>query len=281
MIPRNRIRPLFALTVVTALLAAFASLAGILRPRLYLPFTPETLLPGAMSQDIVSFLAALGLLVCLWSIRRGAQRAWLVWASLNGYLFYAYALDSFEQVYNPLYPVYIALTGLTLYSILFFFVWMDTEFLMRLDASRLPRRAIAAYLLLLVAMFVTVWLSLILPGIASQTPPDGASIFVMDLAFFLPLLVIIAVLLLRDRPLGASADAHRADQSRRAGLQRTAGRIAPAYVRASARVALGRHLRTDGPWQRSPRPAGIGARHPARRLHRRTGDRRPLAATSC
>ncbi len=203
MIPRNRIRPLFALTVVTALLAAFASLAGILRPRLYLPFTPETLLPGAMSQDIVSFLAALGLLVCLWSIRRGAQRAWLVWASLNGYLFYAYALYSFEQVYNPLYLVYIALTGLTLYSILFFFVWMDTDILMRLDASRLPRRAIAAYLLLLVAMFVTVWLSLILPGIASQTPPEGASIFVMDLAFFLPLLVIIAVLLFRDRPLGA------------------------------------------------------------------------------
>ena len=56
---------------------------------------------------------------------------------------------------------------------------------------------------MLVAMFVTVWLSLIIPGIQAQQPPDGATIFVIDLAFVLPLLAIVAVMLIRHQPMGA------------------------------------------------------------------------------
>lgn len=203
MVPRERQRPLFVLTVLTALATAFASAAGILRPQLYLPFTPEAILPGALSQDIFSLMAAVGLLICLWRMRRSAPRVWLLWASLNGYLFYAYALYAFEKIYNPLFLVYIAITGLTLYSLIFFFAWLDRGYVARIDATGLPRRAVAAYLLFLAAMFVMVWLSMILPGIAARVPPDGATIFVLDLAFFLPLLVIVAAYLLRRRPMGA------------------------------------------------------------------------------
>ena len=183
--------------------AAFTSLAGILRPALYMPFTPDKLLPGTVSQDIVSFLAALGLLASNWAIHRRIQRAWLLWVALLGYLFYAYALYSFDHIYNPLYLLYIALTGLALYSLIFFFMWLDPDTVVRLDLAKTPRLAIAVYLLMLVAMFVTVWLSLIIPGIQAQQPPDGATIFVIDLAFVLPLLAIVAVMLIRHQPMGA------------------------------------------------------------------------------
>ena len=101
-------RVLFLLTTATALLTAIASITGILSREIYLDFVSEAFLPGMLSQDIVSLFSAAGLVGALWMIRRGSQKAWLVWTGLNGYLFYAYALYSFERVYNPLYLVYIA-----------------------------------------------------------------------------------------------------------------------------------------------------------------------------
>ena len=125
MIPRDRIRPLSVLTFWRHCLRGIRLRRRHLAPGALPALHARSLLPGAMSQDIVSLMAAVGLLVCLWRMRRGAPRAWLVWVSLNGYLFYAYASIPFEQIYNPLYLVYIAMTGLTLYSLIFFFAWLD------------------------------------------------------------------------------------------------------------------------------------------------------------
>ncbi|NJL81093.1 MAG: hypothetical protein HC917_24060 [Richelia sp. SM2_1_7] len=87
MIPIERQTPLFILSGLTAAIASVISFVGILNNQIYLPFTPEELLPGVISQDIISLVASLGLLVCLVAIRRGAHRAWTVWLGLTGYFF--------------------------------------------------------------------------------------------------------------------------------------------------------------------------------------------------
>jgi hypothetical protein len=41
-------------------------------------------------------------------------------------------------------------------------------------------------------MFAGLWLSILLPSMATRVPPDGNAIFVQDLAFVLPLLAVTA-----------------------------------------------------------------------------------------
>jgi hypothetical protein len=53
-----------------------------------------------------------------------------------------------------------------------------------------------------VVLFVGLWLSILIPAMASHTPPEGSTIFVLDLAFFLPLSALEAVLLLGRSTLG-------------------------------------------------------------------------------
>ncbi|WP_289792097.1 hypothetical protein [Chlorogloeopsis sp. ULAP01] len=78
MIPQNRQTLLFILSCLTALITGVVAFVGIIQPNIYLRFVPQRLLPGVISQDIISLVASLGLLVCLVATKRGANRAWVI-----------------------------------------------------------------------------------------------------------------------------------------------------------------------------------------------------------
>lgn len=195
-------RLLTALSGVLALLAATAAGAGLADPSLYRPSTPDRLLPGVASQDLLTLVAAVGIVACLAVVRRGDRRAWLVWVGLVGYLLYAYALYAFEKVYNPLFLVYVAVLGLSLWCLVLFFRQADLGAVRPRPGRRPPRRVTAFVFLFLVVLFLALWLSLLLPAMATRTAPDGNAVFVLDLTFFLPLLAVEAGLLLRGTQLG-------------------------------------------------------------------------------
>ena len=197
-------KPVFVTTVLAAAAVLAASIAGIIDSGIYEGLVVEEFLPGTISQDIVSALSAAGLLICLVVVRRGSRRAWAVWLGLMAYILYAYGLYSFERIYNPFFPAYVAAFGLSLFSIILFFWRGDRRGLPSVSHDR--RRGIAIfvgiYLFALAAVFLAVWTSMIVPAVALRIPPPGNAIFVMDLSFFLPLLVIAAVMLLRSKPFG-------------------------------------------------------------------------------
>jgi hypothetical protein len=195
-------RVLFTLSGLVAVLVLGVAGYSLVDLDVYRSSTPDSLMPGAASQDLVSLLAAIGLLLCIILLRRGLEKAWLIWVGLLGYLFYAYALYCFEGVYNQLYLFYIAILGLVIYALIIFFMYADLGTIHPQPGKKPPRRATAVLLLLLVVMFVFLWLTILLPAMRDRAAPDGGTIFVLDLAFFLPLLVIEATLLFRSEPLG-------------------------------------------------------------------------------
>jgi hypothetical protein len=202
MINKENYKVLFRLSVISSLLAAIVSLSGITNIQIYSPITPNDLLPGAMSQDIVSLISAIGIVISIRQIIRGSNLAWLAWLGFTGYLLYAYAIYSFDRVYTNFFLLYIAVFGLSLYSIILFFIYSD---LSKFDFSKnkkLPRKSVGVYFLLLVIMFLMVWLSIVVPAILNNKPPEGNSIFVLDLSFFLPLLTIGAFQLFAKKPFG-------------------------------------------------------------------------------
>lgn len=191
---------LLRLSDAAAVLTLAAVAAALLLPDPYAA-VPDHLRPGAWSQDTISAPAALVLLVVNGRLRQGWAKGWLIWAGLIGYLIYAYGLYSFDRVMNPAYPLYLAvLAASTLVLVLF---------VRAVDPGRLtgapgppPRRAVAGLFGLLVGLFTALWLSQLLPAMAARQSLPGQTIFVLDLAFALPLTGLTAWLLWRAHPVG-------------------------------------------------------------------------------
>jgi hypothetical protein len=189
------------MTFMIALFAIVAAVSGIAVQDLY-SSVPAHLMPGTISQDIVTLIAGFGLVWAWRSARRGSPAAALIWLGLIGHIAYAYGIYAFEGVYNTLYLVYVAIFGLCLYSAILLFALLDKSAFKAIDRTALPRRPIAIALILLATMFLVLWLSIIIPAMVAGQKPEGATIFVFDLAFVLPLLVIAAILTWRGHWFG-------------------------------------------------------------------------------
>ena len=195
---------LLRLSDTAAILALAAVGAALILPDPYAA-VPDHLRPGAWSQDTISAPAALALLAVNARLRPPIKRAWgkgwLLWAGLVGYLFYAYALYSFDAVLNPAYPLYLGIMALALLALVLFLRAVDPARL-RATISPPPRRAVALLFALLVVLFTGLWLAQLLPAMAARQPLPGQTIYVLDLAIALPLTGLTAWLLWRGHPVG-------------------------------------------------------------------------------
>lgn len=123
------------------------------------------------------------------------------------YLTYNATLLVYATPFNELFLAYVALLGLSLWSLVSSL--LDPLPILEPDA-RLPRRGIAAFILTVVALNALAWLRFVVPDLGEDPPGflDGTGlttnpIYVQDLAVWLPALAIVAVLLWKRRPSGA------------------------------------------------------------------------------
>jgi hypothetical protein len=189
--------------LLSSLAAGFSVLAAALGLRdvgLYSPMIPTRMIPGAVSQDILTLAVAAALALLSPALARGGTaRLWAVWLGLLGYLIYGYGLYAFETLVNPLFLLYIATFSASLWAVLVFFARADRRML---KAAAPPRRLTATLFGFLLALFGVLWLSILIPAMQTRTPPDGATIFVFDFSFVLPALGFAAVMLWRGSPWG-------------------------------------------------------------------------------
>lgn len=162
---------------------------------------PDHLRPGAWSQDTISAPAALALLAVNTRLRQGWAKGWLIWAGLIGYLIYAYGLYSLDRVMNPAYPLYLGVLATSVFAAVLFVRAVEPSALSTTTHPP-PRRAVAGLFGLLVMLFAALWLVQLLPAMGARQPLPGQTIFVLDLAFALPLTALTAVLLWRGHPVG-------------------------------------------------------------------------------
>ena len=191
---------LWRLSDAAAVLTLAAVGAALILPDPYAA-VPDHLRPGAWSQDTLSAPAALALLAVNWRLRQGWAKSWLIWAGLLGYLVYAYALYSFDRVMNPAYPLYLAVLVASVLAVVLFVRAVEPGRLVSAHRPP-PRRAVAGLFGVLVVVFTALWLSQLLPAMAARQPSPGQTIFVLDLAFALPLTGLTAWLLWRGTPVG-------------------------------------------------------------------------------
>ena len=172
-------------------------------------YDPVSVAAQEVAQDVVTLGLGLPLLlVSLALYRRGQLRGRLLLAGTLAYFLYTYASMAFGTGYNPLFLVYVALFALSLFGLIAALTSIDMAALPGQFGGRLPRRGIAAYLLVTAALVTLLWLGRIVPALLTGAPPAGLDtattlfIQVLDLGVVIPVMVLTAVWLLRRRPLG-------------------------------------------------------------------------------
>ena len=168
----------------------------------------------ARGQDWVTLLVGIPLLkVGTYLMRKGSLRGKMLQTGVLGYFLYTYASYSYLSMYNPLFLVYVALFGLSLYAfILAFRSFGPTEVADSLK-PRFPRRLLGGYLIGMGVLLLLMWIARIVPALVAGTPPVGIEhyatlvIQASDLAVVVPAAILTGVLILRGSAMGATLSA--------------------------------------------------------------------------
>ena len=197
------------LSGLIALLALPVHLAGLLAPSIYRD--PAVVLPQNLATDVVTLCVAIPLLAAAGVLSwRGSLPGRVLWLGALAFLVYDYGMYALAVRWNPLFLVYVALFGLSLFTLI---VGLAGTHARRMRATFFlgaPVRAVAAYLIVIAVIAGAMWLSEEIGALLSGTTPASVtefetptnSVHVFDLGVVLPAMVVAAVMLLRGHAWG-------------------------------------------------------------------------------
>src|ERR1700730_6844950 len=194
------------LAALAGVIAAVASLLGFV-PGLYRD--RRALVSQPHGQDVGTLVLALPILaLALWASSRGSMRGRLVTLGVLGFLLYTYAVFAFDAVLNPATPLYIAVVGLAVWSFAGLMPRVDEAGVDRTLGDRLRRRPSGIFLVVIALIFALLWLGQIgsaaITGQQPQALRDAgwptSPIYVLDLAFLIPLSAVTGIRLITGRP---------------------------------------------------------------------------------
>lgn len=155
-----------------------------------------------ISQDAVTLLVGLPLLiVSLVLFRKQQLRGKLMLAGTLAYFLYTYMAMSFGTAFNVLFPVYITLFSLSLFTFIYCMLTIDLAELPYHFSSRFPRKTVAGFFFFLSGFLFLLWSGLIFSSLVNDKLPAGMESYstlfiqVMDLGIIVPLGFITGTLL--------------------------------------------------------------------------------------
>lgn len=196
------------LTVPIALLVAIAAGVGFFAEDLYRD-TPY-FAAQAVGQDLITLVVALPVLVASALLAgRGSGRAHLVWLGVLVYLVYSYVIYAIAVQFNPLFLVYVALLGCSLYALIGGLASTDFVEIKARFSRGAPVRAVSIFLAVLATLFYFIWLSEAVPALLAGEVPQSVrdngtptnAVHVLDMAWILPATILTAIWLWRGRAL--------------------------------------------------------------------------------
>lgn len=197
----------FALTrslwVIVALLSLVAAGIGVANPSIYGGVIAERTVPGVFTQDLLSVVLSVGLVLIAFSSDESLFRRRIVAHGVLGFYFYAYGIYAIEQVYNWLYPIYLAIFGMSLFVLVYSVATVPKDIAAALTIRPSVRLLGAGYGILIAVLFNVIWFSQLLPLLRSGSRIEFLfSIYIIDLSFVMPAFVIAAILTIRRHPVG-------------------------------------------------------------------------------
>jgi hypothetical protein len=191
------------LWLLTASLSLVAALVGVFMPDIYGKVIDTGLMPGIFGQDLMTILASVSILLLTLRVKDKDTKKQLVVLGIIGYLFYAYGIYVIERVYTLLYFLYMAIFGLSFWSMVYGVAKIRRDNLQTLELPKLIRNVSVGFSLLVALVFDALWLSQLLPLLqAGQKIEFLYSVYILDLCFIMPAFIIAAIMLARKQVLG-------------------------------------------------------------------------------
>lgn len=163
----------------------------------------------AIAQDIVTLVVGVPLLiVALALFKNNRLKGKLLLAGTLGYFLYTYTTYAFLAAYNEFFLVYVVLFSLSLFSFIFTIQIIDIKRLSNRFSKKLPRKTTAVFSILLGLVILLMWLGRIIPSLIDGSIPVGLESYstlviqALDIGIIIPIAIISAVLLLKNRPWG-------------------------------------------------------------------------------
>ena len=196
-------------TIPIAILLAVAAGSGVFVNGLYRD--SPSFAAQAEGQDLISLVVVLPILIVTTLVaNRGSPHARLIWLGSLIYLVYSYTIAAFVVKFNPLFLVYVAILGCSLYALIVGLVTLDKSGIKACATEKTPVKVASVYLAVLAVLFYFLWLSETIPALVAGKIPQSIqdngtptnAVHVLDMAWILPAFGITAVNLWRKQALG-------------------------------------------------------------------------------
>ena len=160
---------------------------------------------------LVVLVVAVPALVAGMSITaRGSAHGPVLWLGAVAYLLYNAVMFAFATPLNRFFLLYVAMLALALWSVAAVLWATDLRSMADRSSPRLPARAVAGYVWIVVVLNALAWLGRIVPALRRGDPQslvEGIGVatnpvYVQDLAGWLPAAAVAAWWLWRRRPAG-------------------------------------------------------------------------------
>jgi hypothetical protein len=196
-------------SIAAALLAIAGNIIALSFKSIYAHLTPA-FLPQAIAQDIANLIMVAPLWIILAVLAlRGSLRAYLLWLGVLTFTVYNYVIYTFSVPFGPLFLLWVAVLGLSLYSLIGGVVAADHKII---EASYNNQRAVtvvAWFMIVVAILFGLLWLSEDIPALLSGNTPQSVidmavptnPVHILDLGFFLPAVIVAAGMLMKRKPL--------------------------------------------------------------------------------
>lgn len=188
---------------LTAVLSLITALVGVFNPGIYSKVVRTDLIPWVFGQDMMTIVASVIILLLTIRIKKEDSKKQIVILGILGYLFYAYGIYAIERVYNELYYFYLAIFGLSFWSIVYGVASIRQEILQKVELSGLMRNISSGFSLFVALVFNALWIIQLLPLIQTGEKIEFLySVYILDLCFIMPAFMILGIMALRKAGLG-------------------------------------------------------------------------------
>jgi hypothetical protein len=191
------------LWLLTAVLSLAVALVGVINPNIYSKVVSDDVIPGVFGQDLMTIATSVILMLLVFLTKEGDSKKQIVVLGILGYLFYAYGIYVIEQVYNLLYYLYLAIFALSFWSMVYGVAKIRPDILQKAQVSGKVQHISAWFSLLVAVVFNILWIVQLLPLVQTGDKIENLySVYILDLCFIMPALVIIGIMTLRKAGLG-------------------------------------------------------------------------------
>jgi len=203
-----KIRKISILTLPISVLIAITSISGIFFHSTYSRET-QNYIAQAVGQDIINLIFVIPLfLISFIMMNKNSKRALFIWTGTLIYIIYTFVIFCFGVHFNALFLVYCLTLSLSFFLLVTVMSQLEYSAIREWYGEKTPRKSTAIYLFIIAGLFYLIWLKEIIPGIVGGKTPQSIvesglltnPVFVLDLVFVLPALIITGIKLRRKSP---------------------------------------------------------------------------------